>query len=103
MGISRRIGVAVITAALAAGAGTGRAGVPQQPGAAPPADEELLEFLGSVDSPADSTQQSDDEGWLAYLSRVDLGKVAKSSQGPAQAPAQPKPAKAAASPGKPHG
>ncbi|HET9783911.1 MAG TPA: hypothetical protein VFP94_03010 [Terriglobales bacterium] len=101
MGISHRIGVAVITAALAAGAGAGHAGGPPQPGADPPVDEELLEFLGSVDSPADSTQQSGDEGWLAYLSHVDFGKVAKSSQAPA--PAQPKPAKAAANPGKPEG
>jgi hypothetical protein len=42
--------------------------------AAPPmteADEELLEFLGSVDA------ESEDEDWLDYLAQTDVAKVAK--------------------------
>jgi hypothetical protein len=41
---------------------------------APPvteADEELLEFLGSVDA------DSEDEEWLDYLAQTDIAKVAK--------------------------
>jgi hypothetical protein len=35
------------------------------------ADDELLEFLGSVDS------ETGDQDWLDYLSRTDVAKVAK--------------------------
>jgi hypothetical protein len=37
----------------------------------PEADDELLEFLGSVDA------DTGDQDWIDYLSRTDVGKVAK--------------------------
>ena len=89
MRIARRIGIAVVMAALTAGSSIGRAGEPPKQGADPP-DEGLLEFLGSVDPATDSTQP-DDGSWLAYLSQINIGKVAKASQAQ-QAPTQPKPA-----------
>lgn len=92
MGPPRRIGITVITAALAVAAGAARAGDPPKQSANSPVDQDLLEFLGSVDPPADSTQQSDDSGWLAYLSEINIDKVAKASQTPVRAPAQQKPA-----------
>jgi hypothetical protein len=92
MQVVRRIGIAVVTAALVVGSSMGHADDPPQ--AAPGApDAGLLEFLGSVDSPNDS-KQPNDGSWLAYLSQIDIGKVAKaaqSSQAP-QAPGQTKPA-----------
>jgi len=91
----RRIGIAVITAALTVAAGAGRAGAPPKQSAGAPVDQDLLEFLGSVDSPVDSTQQPGDNGWLTYLSQINIDKVAKASQTPAQAPAQQKPASSA--------
>jgi hypothetical protein len=39
--------------------------------AAPAADDDLLEFLGSVDS------DSGDQDWIDYLSQTDIAKVAK--------------------------
>jgi hypothetical protein len=45
----------------------------------PAADAELLEFLGSVDSGADSQAAADDEGWIDYLAQTDIGKVAKTA------------------------
>ena len=101
MRVAHRIGIAVVTALLAAGAGVGHAGDPPQQGADPPVDEGLLEFLGSVDPATDATQP-DDGSWLAYLSQINIGKVAKASQAQ-QAPAQPKPPNAAAGAGKPGG
>jgi len=91
----RRIGITVFTAALAVAAGAARASDPPKQSASPPVDQDLLEFLGGVDSPADSTQQSDDDGWLTYLSEINIDKVAKASQTPAQAPAQQMPASSA--------
>lgn len=41
------------------------------------ADSELLEFLGSVDSGADSQTAADDGSWIDYLAQTDIGKVAK--------------------------
>ena len=105
MRIAYRIGIAVVAAALAAGPGVGHAGAPPKRSADPPVDAGLLEFLGSVDPATDSTRP-DDGGWLAYLSQVNIGKVAKASQAaPAQtqAPAQPKPASPAAGAEKPGG
>ena len=45
----------------------------------PGTDAELLEFLGSVDSGADSQTPEDDGSWIDYLSQTDIGKVAKSA------------------------
>ena len=60
---------------LAAGAGVGFADDTRKP-AAPTPDDELLEFLGSVD-PASDTAHPDDGSWVDYLSQTDIGKVAK--------------------------
>ncbi|HEY6514875.1 MAG TPA: hypothetical protein VIY50_01935 [Steroidobacteraceae bacterium] len=100
MRIARRIGIAVVMAALTAGSGIGRAGEPPKQGADPP-DEGLLEFLGSVDPATDSTQP-DDGSWLAYLSQINIGKVAKASQAQ-QTPTRPKPAGSPAGGDKPGG
>jgi hypothetical protein len=98
--ISRSIGIAVATAAVAAGPGLGWAGDPPQRTADPPVNAQLLEFLGSVDAPADSTQP-DDGNWLAYLAQINIGKVAKASQA-TPASARPKPAASPAATGKPN-
>jgi hypothetical protein len=100
MRVVRRIGIAVVTAALATGWGMGRAGDPPQEAAEPPGAG-LLEFLGSVDPTSDS-KQPDDGSWLAYLSQIDIGKVAKASQAP-QAPGQTKPAGSPPAADKPGG
>lgn len=42
-----------------------------KPPAAPAADEDLLEFLGSVDA------DTGDQDWIDYLSQTDIAKVAK--------------------------
>jgi hypothetical protein len=100
---AHRIGIAVVTAALAAGPGMGRAGAPPKRGADPPVDERLLEFLGSVD-PSTASSQPDDGGWLEFLSQVNIGKAAKPAQAPQapQAPPKlPKPSSPTAGTGKP--
>jgi len=43
------------------------------------ADSDLLEFLGGVDSGADSQTAADDGSWIEYLAQTDIGKVAKAS------------------------
>lgn len=43
----------------------------------PALEDELLEFLGSVDPPSESVQP-DDGTWIDYLSQTDIGKVVKS-------------------------
>jgi hypothetical protein len=43
------------------------------------ADSDLLEFLGSVDSGADSQTAADDGSWIDYLAQTDIGKVAKAN------------------------
>jgi hypothetical protein len=67
----------VTPAALAILCGTVSAEDPKQ--ADPAADAELLEFLGSVDSGADSQATADDGSWIDYLSQTDIGKVAKTT------------------------
>jgi hypothetical protein len=52
--------------------------VADNPKAPDPADADLLEFLGTVDSGADS-QATDDGSWIDYLSQTDIGKVAKTA------------------------
>jgi len=39
----------------------------------------LLEFLGSVDSGADSQATADDGSWIDYLSQTDISKVARTA------------------------
>ena len=60
---------------LTAGSGVALADDTRKP-ADPALDDELLEFLGSVD-PASDTVQPDDGTWIEYLSQTDIGKVAK--------------------------
>lgn len=67
----------VTQAALALLCGTAVAENPKQ--ADPAADAELLEFLGSVDSGADSQATADDGSWIDYLSQTDIVKVAKTA------------------------
>jgi hypothetical protein len=43
-----------------------------------PADDELLEFLGSVDEEADGD-------WIDYLSKTDIAKAGRAKQKPAAA------------------
>jgi len=90
-----------MTVALVAGWSVGHADDPPKQSAAPAADLGLLEFLGSGD-PATDSSQPDDGSWLAYLSQVNIGKVAKASQAP-PAPAQPKPASSPPDGDKPSG
>jgi len=48
----------------------------------PAADDEFLEFLGSVDA------EGADEDWLDYLSRTDIEKVAKAPKKPPETEAK---------------
>ena len=50
------------------------------------ADSDLLEFLGSVDSGADSQTAADDGSWIEYLAQTDIGKVAKADPSKKQSP-----------------
>jgi hypothetical protein len=56
------------------------------------ADADLLEFLGSVDSGADSQTAADDGSWIEYLAQTDIGKVAKASNPPNDPPRKQPPA-----------
>ena len=67
----------VTQAVLALFCGCALADNPKQPD--PGADADLLEFLGSVDSGADSQAAPDDGTWIEYLSQTDIGKVAKTA------------------------
>jgi len=62
-------------AVLMAGSGVALADDTRKP-ADPATDDELLEFLGSVD-PASDAVQPDDGSWIEYLSQTDISKVAK--------------------------
>ncbi|HVW71454.1 MAG TPA: hypothetical protein VHB68_20910 [Steroidobacteraceae bacterium] len=62
-------------AALTAGSGGAFADDAHKP-VDPVLDDELLEFLGSVDPTSDAVQP-DDGSWIEYLSQTDIGKVAK--------------------------
>jgi len=73
----------VAPAALALLCATALAENPKQ--ADPAADAELLEFLGSVDSGADSQATADDGSWIDYLSQTDTGKLVKTTD-PKDAP-----------------
>jgi hypothetical protein len=74
--LMRRSRVMLAVAVLTAGYGVALAEDTHK-SADPALDDELLEFLGSVD-PASDTVQPDDGTWLEYLSQIDIGKVAKS-------------------------
>ena len=70
----------ILIAALLLGAAHARGGEPQP--AKSGQDEDLLEFLGSVDD--------GDAGWSSYLAHTDIGKVAKPVP-PKTKPAAPRP------------
>ena len=72
----RRVRLLMTLAVLTPG-GISFAGPP--PPADPATDAELLEFLGSVDSGADSQAAADDGSWIDYLSKTDITKVAKTA------------------------
>jgi len=63
-------------AVLTAGSGAVLADDPPRKPSPPALDDELLEFLGSVD-PSSDTVQADVGSWIEYLSQTDIGKVAK--------------------------
>ena len=73
--LNRRFRLVLAFVVLTAGSGVGLADDTRKP-APPVLDDELLEFLGSVD-PASDTVQPDDGSWIEYLSQTDIGKVAK--------------------------
>lgn len=74
-------------AVLTAGTGSVLADDTRKP-ADPAADDELLEFLGSVD-PASDTVQPDDGTWIEYLSQTDIGKVTPKPGNPTVIAARP--------------
>lgn len=74
-------------AVLTAGGGIVLADDTRKP-PAPATDEELLEFLGSVD-PASDNLQPDDGTWIEYLSQTDIGKVAAKPGNPTVIAARP--------------
>ena len=76
----RATGFLIMPAVLALLCGVAVAGDPKQPD--PEADAELLEFLGSVDSGADSPATANDGSWIDYLSQTDISKVAKAAEQP---------------------
>ncbi len=78
--LKRRSRVMLAVAVLTAGSGIALADDTRKP-ADPAADDELLEFLGSVD-PASDTVQPDDGTWIEYLSQTDIGKVAAKPNNP---------------------
>jgi len=84
-------------ALLTAGAGVGWADDTHKP-AAPASDDDLLEFLGSVDSAADSVQP-DDGSWIDYLSQTDVNKAAKPGNPTVIAAKPPGPAPKPTTPG----
>ena len=76
--MAQRLGALLVSqAALTLLCGIALANDPKPPD--PGADGELLEFLGSVDSGADSQASADDASWIDYLSQTDISKVAKTT------------------------
>lgn len=72
--------LALAAAALGAGV-VSAADPPKKPPESLP-DADFLEFLGSVDSTADTGTQPDDGSWMEYLAQADIDKAASQ---PAQA------------------
>jgi hypothetical protein len=76
-----RVALAVVL--LAAGSGVSF-GDDTRKSPDPSLDDELLEFLGSVDTAA-----GDDDEWSEYLSEADIGKVAAKPDSPTVVAAKP--------------
>lgn len=72
---ARRFQWMLALAALTAASGGALADDTRKP-ADPVLDDELLEFLGSVDPTSDAVQP-DDGTWIEYLSQTDIGRSAK--------------------------
>lgn len=68
---------------LAAGSGVGLADDARK-APDPPLDDELLEFLGSVDTAA-----GDEDEWSEYLSETDIGKAVAKPDNPTVVAAKP--------------
>lgn len=85
--LKRRSRLLLAFAVLTAGGGIVLADDTRKP-ADPATDEELLEFLGSVD-PASDTVQPDDGTWIEYLSQTDIGKVTAKPGNPTVVAARP--------------
>lgn len=83
------ISVTVLAALLGPSIGSG--GTAAKPSTRQPVDMGLLEFLGSAD-PTSDERQADGGSWMVYLSKLKLGKSAKTA-GHASPPAS-KPAAA---------
>lgn len=83
--------VVLASAILTAGSGVGLADDTRK-APDPALDDELLEFLGSVDT------ASDDATWVEYLSGTDIGRVSASPNNPTVVAAKPA---APSQPGKP--
>jgi hypothetical protein len=76
--LNRPSRVALAIAVLTAGSGLGFADDTRK-APDPTLDDELLEFLGSVDT---VNAASDDSAWIEYLSETDIGKVAAKPDNP---------------------
>ena len=85
-------------AVLVASSGAGFADDTRKPASPTTPDDELLEFLGSVD-PASDTVHPDDGSWVEYLSQTDIGKVAKPGNPTVVAAKPPTPAPKPSTPG----
>ena len=85
--LKRRPRLLLAFTVLTAGVGVVLADDTRKP-ADPATDDELLEFLGSVD-PASDTVQPDDGTWIEYLSQIDIGKVAAKPDNPTVIAARP--------------
>ena len=73
--LNRRSRLVLAFALLSAGSGVAFAEDPGKP-TDPVLDDELLEFLGSVDPSLDKAQP-DDGSWIEFLSETDVGQVTK--------------------------
>jgi hypothetical protein len=85
--LDRRSRLVLAFAVLTAGSSFALADDSRKP-TNPQSDDELLEFLGSVD-PASDTVQPDDGSWIEYLSQTDIGKVANKPGNPTVVAAKP--------------
>ena len=85
--LNRRSRLVLAFAVLTAGSGIALGDDTRKP-TNPQSDDELLEFLGSVD-PASDAVQPDDGAWIEYLSQTDIGKVADKPGNPTVVAAKP--------------
>jgi hypothetical protein len=87
--LDRRVRLGLALALLTAGSSITLADDARK-AADPPLDDDLLEFLGSVD-PASDSVQPDDGTWIEYLSQTDIGKVVRNPTAPEGKPVAPAP------------